>query len=140
MYDIFLYTATSSTGQPEYLLEYDSRPSEASPLVPMLKRHILRSKVKVRDVSSEYDVWTAWGSESVPEIPKSWSWARSGAIEPVWEGNEWPWGSQNDAIIDRRAPGLGRRLLVRKGDQREWVVSMGLISTRPFDSFRGVYL
>ena len=29
----------------------------------MLQRHVLRSKVKLRDVTEEYDVWAAWGSE-----------------------------------------------------------------------------
>jgi folate-binding Fe-S cluster repair protein YgfZ len=120
MYDVFLYTTTTSAGQPGYLLEYDSRPSEAPPLLPMLKRHILRSKVKIRDVSEEYGVWAAWGSESVPEKPKSLSWARSGVVEPTWGGSEWPWGTQNEALTDRRAAGMGRRLLTRKSDQREF--------------------
>ncbi|KAF9452490.1 Aminomethyltransferase folate-binding domain-containing protein [Macrolepiota fuliginosa MF-IS2] len=117
MYDVFLYTTTTPTGQPGYLLEYDTRASEAQPLLSMLKRHVLRSKVKIRDVSENYDIWTAWGSESIPEIPRSWNWARSRVVEPVWEGNEWPWGTQNEALTDRRAVGMGRRLLARKGDK-----------------------
>lgn len=118
MYDVFLYTTTTPAGQPGYLLEYDSRLSEAPPLLPMLRRHVLRSKVKVRDVSEEYDVWAAWGSESLPEIPRSWRRSRSGAVEPTWEGIGWPWGTQNESLIDWRAPGMGKRLLVRKGDRR----------------------
>ncbi|KXN83689.1 Putative transferase CAF17, mitochondrial [Leucoagaricus sp. SymC.cos] len=117
MYDIFLYTTATPTGQTGYLLEYDFRPSGAPPLLPMLKRHILRSKVKVRDVSDQFDVWATWGTESGPEIQKSFSWARSGVFEPTWEGNEWPWGTQNETLIDRRAAGMGRRLLTQKGDK-----------------------
>lgn len=145
MYDVFLYTNTTPAGQPGYILEYDSRSSEAPPLLPMLKQHVLRSKVKVRDVSDEYDVWTAWGSESTPEISKTWSWARSGAVEPVWEGSEWPWGTQNESLIDRRAVGLGKRLLTRKGDKREcfgyvWVDALADVSQhrRPFLMMLGV--
>lgn len=119
MYDVFLYTTITPAGLPGYLLEYDSRPSEAPSLLPMLKRHILRSKVKVRDVSEEVDVWAAWGSDVVSETPKSWSWARSGVVEPTLESSEWPWGTQNEALTDRRANGMGRRVLTRKGDKRE---------------------
>lgn len=126
MYDVFVYTTTTPTGQPGHLLEYDTRSSEAPPLLPMLKRHILRSKVKVRDVSEDYDIWAAWGSESVPEILKSWNWARSGAVEPIWQSNEWPWGTQDESLTDRRAVGMGRRSLTRKGDKREWVVCVDL--------------
>ncbi|KAF5364082.1 hypothetical protein D9756_000688 [Leucocoprinus leucothites] len=117
MYDVFLYTTTTPAGKPGYLLEYDSRSSEAPSLLPMLKRHILRSKVKIRDVSEEFDVWAAWGSESLPEIPKSWSWSRSGVVEPSWESTEWPWGAQDETLMDQRAPGMGQRLLTRKGDK-----------------------
>lgn len=117
LYDVFLYTTITPTGQPGYLLEYDSRSSEAPPLLPMLQRHVLRSKVKVRDVSEEYGVWAAWGSESLPEIPRSWRQSRSGVIEPTWEGIKWPWGTQNETLIDWRTPGMGQRLLVRKGDR-----------------------
>ncbi|KAJ3572456.1 hypothetical protein NP233_g3064 [Leucocoprinus birnbaumii] len=117
MYDVFLYTTTTPAGQPAYLLEYDSQPSEAQSLLPMLKRHILRSKVKVRDATEDYDVWAAWGSESATNIPKSWTWSRSGVVEPTWEGSEWPWGTQSEALMDRRAHGMGKRLLTRRGDK-----------------------
>jgi transferase CAF17, mitochondrial len=101
------------------LIEYDSRLSEAAPpLLPTLKRYVLRSKVKVRDVSSEYDVWAAWGSEEA-ETERKWHWARSGSVEPVWDGMEWPWGVEDHVNRDRRAVGMGTRRLIRKGDRRE---------------------
>jgi folate-binding Fe-S cluster repair protein YgfZ len=122
LYDVFIYTHTTPSGSPGYLIEYDSRASSqsaAGPLLPMLKRYVLRSKVKLRDVSNEYDVWAAWGSEFGIETRK-WNWARSGAVEPDWSGeNEWPWGTQQERIQDRRAVGMGTRMLVRKGDKRE---------------------
>jgi folate-binding Fe-S cluster repair protein YgfZ len=85
----------------------------------MLKRYVLRSKVKIRDASEEYDVWAAWGSENdkLWDTKREWRWARSGAVEPVWDTtNEWPWGLQDWTINDRRAVGMGLRLLIKKGD------------------------
>lgn len=116
MYDIFLYATNEG-----YFLEYDSRASEAPPLLSYLKRHVLRSKVKIRDVSDEFDVWSAWGSvmDREWESKREWLWGRSGAVEPVWtDSSNWPWGSLSHVIHDRRAVGMGRRLLVRKGDSR----------------------
>lgn len=120
LYDTFLYNSPtpslSSTG-PTYLIEYDPTPSEAPTLMSLLKRYVLRSKVRIQDVSEEWDVWAAWGSDSegAQEI-REWNWARSGAVEPVWRTNEWPWGTEDGTILDRRAPGMGKRMLVRKGE------------------------
>jgi hypothetical protein len=96
----------------------------------LLKRYVLRSKVRIQDVSEEWDVWAAWGSDSegAQEI-REWNWARSGAVEPVWRTNEWPWGTEDGTILDRRAPGMGKRMLVRKGETRELVFGMSLASS-----------
>ncbi|KAF8915944.1 hypothetical protein CPB85DRAFT_1292511 [Mucidula mucida] len=111
LYDIFLFAQKDDKGKPGYILEFDSRPSEATPLLELLKRYVLRSKVKIRDVSEEYDLWAAWGQNH-------WQWAQSGAVEPIWspEG-EWPWGTQDGVIRDRRAVGMGKRILARQGDK-----------------------
>lgn len=119
MYDLFIY----ATGD-GFLLEYDSRESEATPLLTYFKRHVLRSKVKFRPVTDEYDVWCAWGSSKDRdwESKRDWRRAQSGAIEPVWQDVEsggWPWGSEPLVINDRRAVGMGRRLLVQKGTLRK---------------------
>ncbi|KAG6817431.1 hypothetical protein H0H87_008599 [Tephrocybe sp. NHM501043] len=81
----------------------------------LLKRYVLRSKVKIRDVSDQYDVWAVWGNAPIPEPTRQWTWARSGVVEPKWAQSEWPWGSKDESILDRRAPGMGKRLLVKKG-------------------------
>jgi folate-binding protein YgfZ len=126
LYDVFIYTHTTLDGKPTYLIEYDSRASTdaaAPPLLSMLKRYVLRSKVKLRDVSEEYDVWAAWGSEPESELEseigeRKWHWAMSGAVEPDWSGgNQWPWGMEERRIRDRRAVGMGGRILVKKGDK-----------------------
>ena len=122
LYDVFLYPYTGPTGQSGYLIDYDSRPSEAPPLLSVLKRYVLRSKVKVADVSEGFDVWAAWSDErdSVWDSPRSWSWAQSGAVEPSWDHLKgWPWGEKDMILNDRRAVGMGRRMLVNKGDLRE---------------------
>lgn len=117
LYDIFLYTSPDSSGKPSYLLEYDPHPSEAPPMISLLKRYVLRSKVKIRDVSEQYDVWAAWGN-SLQEPQPQWTFAkRSGAVEPKLD--PWPWGRKDESILDRRAVGMGRRFLVRKGDLRK---------------------
>ncbi|TFK55742.1 Aminomethyltransferase folate-binding domain-containing protein [Heliocybe sulcata] len=121
LYDVFVYTQTDpGKGDKGYLIEYDARPSEAPELLPLLKRYVLRSKVKLRDVSDQYDVWASWGSEkeSAWETQRKWNWARSGVVEPVWEPAEgWPWGTEDCLIRDRRAVGMGNRRLVQKGDK-----------------------
>lgn len=120
LYDVFLYTKTDSlTGQRSYLLEYDSRPSDATPMLSLLKRYVLRSKVSIRDVSEEYDIWAAWGSSKDArwETTRQWNWTPSGVIEPKWDFSEWPWGINDESILDRRATYMGRRFLVKKGDR-----------------------
>ena len=104
--------------QPAYLIEYDATaPADAPALFPMLKRHVLRSKVRVRDASDEYDVWAAWGNDVITGNPRRLTRTQGGTMEPLWDS--WPWGSDSGALIDRRADGMGLRRLVRKGDRRE---------------------
>lgn len=90
----------------------------------MLKRHVLRSKVRVRDASDEYDVWAAWGNNVATGNARRWTRTQGGAIEPVWDS--WPWGSEGEALIDRRADGMGSRIVVRKGDRREYTQPLSL--------------
>ena len=120
MHDVFVYTGQSADRQ-EYFLEYDQKSSGAPPLLSLLKRHILRSKVRVRDMTDELSVWAVWGSDEdrIWDTQRSWTSSDSGVIEPVWKSNDsWPWGSDHYSLLDRRAVGLGRRLLIRRGDER----------------------
>ncbi|TFK28801.1 mitochondrial protein [Coprinopsis marcescibilis] len=128
LYDVFIWTDPNPTSKkgPSYLIEYSpplSSNEDLPPLLAYLKRHVLRSKVKVRDLSGEYDVWAAWGSEKdkIWETPRTWAWARSGSVEPTWdpsvEAGGSPWGTTPGVIHDRRGVGMGRRLLVRSGEK-----------------------
>jgi hypothetical protein len=90
----------------------------------MLKRFVLRSKVKVTPVSDEWDVWASWGSRETP-IDRQWKWSSSGCVEPIYAPDSSPWSAGRElALSDRRAPGLGIRMLVRKGDRRTWALTV----------------
>ncbi|KAF8271766.1 Aminomethyltransferase folate-binding domain-containing protein [Lactarius quietus] len=116
LYDVFIHATRDVKSQTAYLIEYDATaPVDAPALLPMLKRHVLRSKVRLRDASNEYDVWSAWGYDGKTINSRQWMRAQSGAIEPVWDSL--PWGSEDEALTDRRAEGMGSRRLVRKGDR-----------------------
>ncbi|KAG9317538.1 mitochondrial protein [Chiua virens] len=120
-HDVFLFTAPASPS-PTYFIEHDPSPSESPTLLTLLKRFVLRSKVRIRDVTPEWDVWAAWGEPESADTKRAWHWAASGAVEPVWPNTQAdtqpsPWGTEHHVLLDRRAPGMGRRLLVRKGDR-----------------------
>ena len=128
LHDAFVYNHPTLNG---YILEHDSRlptlDSEAEveensppvpPLIKYLKQFVLRTKVKVRDVSDEYDVWASWGSEHETswETPRNWRWAeRSNIPEQIWEEGGAPWGKESLLLRDRRGVGMGQRRLVGKG-------------------------
>ncbi|KAI0069056.1 Aminomethyltransferase folate-binding domain-containing protein [Artomyces pyxidatus] len=120
MYDVFVHSTLDAKSQTAFLIEYDptvARSAQVPELLPLLKRHVLRSKVRIRDVTEEHDVWAVWGGEGEGrEEPRQWSWASSGVIEPVWDRTKpWPWGTGQGVISDRRAVGMGSRRLVEKG-------------------------
>ncbi|KAK7049586.1 ccr4 associated factor [Paramarasmius palmivorus] len=120
LYDLLVFADRDINGRPGYLIEYDSRPSDATPLHDLLKRFVLRAKVKIRDATSEYDSWAAWDTYGSSDASKrSWQFANSGAVEPLWPDAQehWPWGTEDRVFMDRRAPGMGSRYLVRKGDR-----------------------
>jgi folate-binding Fe-S cluster repair protein YgfZ len=119
---VFAFTQKDAKGARGYLLDFDARANETPPLLDLLKRFVLRAKVRVRDVSDEHDVWAVWGTKGAAEDndSRSWAWANSGAVEPVRDSaGPWPWGGIDGQLNDRRAPGMGLRVLTRKGDTRE---------------------
>lgn len=80
----------------------------------MLKKHVLRSRVRVRDVASEWDVWAAWGKD-YSEPQRQWRFGSQGAVEPVWERGISTWaGKDVHRIRDLRAVGMGHRILTPK--------------------------
>ena len=128
LHDAFVYNHSTSNG---YIIEYDSRPPTADtnpevggnsaplpPLIKYLKQFVLRARVKVRDISDEYDIWASWGSEHEAswETPRNWRWAeKSNVPEQLWEEGDVPWGKEPLLLRDRRGVGMGQRRLVSKG-------------------------
>jgi hypothetical protein len=102
-----------------YLIEHDPRLTTTPPLLDTLKRFVLRSKVKIKDVGDEWSVWAAWGNSSLDLGPeRCWHWAASQSIESNWKTTHSPWATgQPFRIHDRRVDGMGLREIVRRGDQ-----------------------
>ena len=118
LYDVFLWPFREDKRE-GYLIEYDPRPSEATPLVSLLKKHVLRSKVRVEEAPDEWEVWSAWGRNK-DEPARQWRFGSQGAVEPVWNSGISAWGGKDGfRIQDLRAAGMGHRILTRKGETRK---------------------
>jgi len=87
LYDVFIYPALKRGPEGGFLLDVDT--AQVERLARHLKRYKLRADVKIRVVEAgEVGVWGVWGSESEAE------------------------GSNVGGYEDRRASGMGRRVLV----------------------------
>lgn len=87
--DSFLYLLPD-TPEPSLLMEVDEK--IASDLLKFIRRFKLRSKVKITDVSSEWDVYQAWGPNAQGDL-----------------------GDAALAFRDVRTPDMGWRILARAG-------------------------
>lgn len=58
LYDIFIDRDRNSGAEPRYFVDHD--PSVSAELVKHLRRFVLRSKVKVDDISADYAVSAVW--------------------------------------------------------------------------------
>lgn len=116
---------------PSYLITHaEEHPNPLSTLLPQFK---LRSKVKLEDVSSNYAVWQAWGTEGQQAaLQRSWKFGSGGAAEAVWEQDQVKstdvgLEEGEHGCFDLRAgssqDGLGRRLIVKRDEQREWALA-----------------
>ncbi|KAI8076579.1 uncharacterized protein B0P05DRAFT_471735 [Gilbertella persicaria] len=61
LYDTFIYPVNSGVNFPHPKFMIDCPASNTSTFMRHLKRYILRSKVKARDCSEEYQLWHVWG-------------------------------------------------------------------------------
>ncbi|PVF95870.1 Aminomethyltransferase folate-binding domain-containing protein [Serendipita vermifera] len=119
LYDVFLWPFRADNQKEGYLIEYDPRSSEAPTLESMLKKHVLRSRVKIQNVADEWDVWAAWGQE-LSEPERKWRFGSQGAVEPVWKSGISTWkGRDASRIRDLRAVGMGLRILTTKDKNPE---------------------
>lgn len=128
-YDVFVWALPEGgVQQPGYLIEYDPRPSEAPPLLTLLKRYVLRSKVRLKDASNDFDVWTAWGRQH-DEPDRQWRFGNRGAVEPIWNDISAWHGKDQWSIRDLRGVGMGSRILVPKNERR---MCIGLLLGIPY--------
>jgi len=115
--DVFIYVDSSYTkgvgkydGQGEgWYIEVDAK--EAESLVRFLKKYKLRSKLEARLVEeAELGVWSVWEKESKKE-----GWTKHGLASVKSEEAN----IGDIALSDRRAPGMGRRLILPTGKKPE---------------------
>ena len=138
LYDAFIYpTSLPNDPTQSYLIDYPTPLAESSAdaevplLAKHLKRYVLRSKVKLRDVTEEYDSWSILDSPTnanwTPE--QTWKIGSGGAAEVTWamQGDQ---GTKNlggreeevgswDLRGGAGSGSMGKRFLVRKGDKRK---------------------
>lgn len=118
--DVYLYqhpspseSSTPSTSSAHLLLECDSRalPSLSS----FIKKFKLRSKVSIKDVTQDWQVYQVWGSghENVNSDQDTFV-SLKGDLES--KGND-----ENDLVVirDVRSPAMGRRVLIPSGNECE---------------------
>ncbi|WVR03195.1 hypothetical protein IAU60_000186 [Kwoniella sp. DSM 27419] len=112
--------------QPTYLVTHESPDDHPAPLHTLLPPFKLRAKVKIRDVTEEWDAYSAWGdADDVrgkgKQPIRTWKLGSGGAAE-----SQWSWdgdargaelGEGEVGCWDLRAGwgGLGRQVLVSKG-------------------------
>ncbi|GMK56954.1 hypothetical protein CspeluHIS016_0307940 [Cutaneotrichosporon spelunceum] len=141
-----------------YLISHESGPDHPAGLMQLLPPFRLRAKIKLRDVSDEWDVWSAWGTEAAPEPTSTWRFGNGGAAERIWswgeEGEGGPGGMGPPGMAplnlgagelgcwDLRAGfgpgGLGRQLFVPKGQRPSVLSSHELASSVEYDLRRMV--
>ncbi|KAJ2760416.1 ccr4 associated factor [Coemansia sp. BCRC 34490] len=107
--DAFVYRRRTSNNRdagsvahpPAFLVEVDQRVKER--LLKTLQFYKLRAKITLRDATDEYGVWSVWG-------PDSAALADTPAAVDAW-------------LADRRAPGMGLRLVATADQIRALVAT-----------------
>ncbi|KAI8096655.1 uncharacterized protein BX664DRAFT_324547 [Halteromyces radiatus] len=115
LYDVFIYPVNVGENFPhqKFILDYPSNDISGS-LLRHLKRYVLRSKVKMRDVSDEYSLYHIWGHSHkatldmpVPVgglIKKNTRWSDIGCIDPRVPGFGYRAVIPNNQNIDNILP------------------------------------
>lgn len=124
MHTVFCVPSKPNT----YLISHESGADHPAPLAKLLPPFRLRAKIRIKDVSDEWDVWSAWGTpDATPEPGHIWRFGSGGAAERLWawENGRAPLGLAEAEVgcWDLRAGwgpnGMGRQLFVPKGQRRE---------------------
>ncbi|BEJ13415.1 hypothetical protein CspHIS471_0305890 [Cutaneotrichosporon sp. HIS471] len=141
-----VFCIPSPTRKNTYLISHESGPNHPAGLMELLPPFRLRSKIKMRDVSDEWDVWSAWGSEASPDPTGAWRFGNGGAAERVWswegeiapldlaEGELGCW----DLRVGFGPGGMGRQIFVPKGAKPSVLTSHDVASTDEYNLRRMV--
>ena len=124
--DAFIYPLPGSDGdgEPGWLIEIDK--NEVMRLMRHLKRHKLRSKLKLRALEDgERTVWSSWNDDH-PTPPK---WAVHSLVKPT------PPSFLTTGCVDTRAPGFGSRFITPGSDDLRVYVSDGVGDEVDFDAY-----
>ncbi|TXT05054.1 hypothetical protein VHUM_03874 [Vanrija humicola] len=131
-----------------YLVSHVPGADHPAPLEKYLKPFRLRSKVRIRDATSEWDVWSAWGGAGADTNAPSvtWRYGNAGAAERLWtwSGEPAPLGlsEKEHGCWDLRAgwgaAGLGRHVIVPKGEKLSLLSNYDTATTEEYNLRRMV--
>lgn len=136
MHDVFIFHQPATD---TYWIDHSTEASASTPSTPNtkalyeeIKRYVLRSKVKLKYATEEYDVWSVWGTPAneTQSATRWWKFGSGGAAEPQWEFQDEAWKEVQRGLREGEVgcwdfrggwgqEGMGRRLLVKKGERRE---------------------
>ncbi|WVQ82624.1 hypothetical protein IAT38_004756 [Cryptococcus sp. DSM 104549] len=119
LHTAFIFPGPNSS----YLITHESPADHPAPLNTLLPPFRLRSKVRIRDVTEQWDAWSAWGDslEDTLRPTRTWKIGSGGAAEShwSWDGGVRDVGTSKDerGCWDLRAGwyNMGRQLVVPKG-------------------------
>ncbi|ORZ01889.1 hypothetical protein BCR42DRAFT_429821 [Absidia repens] len=109
LYDAFVYPVNAGENFPhqKYILDFSA--IEGRSLLKHLKLYLLRSKIKIRDVTNDYSLYHLWGSSPPPPPIKS---ATPDVPTPagtlIKKTSRW----SDIGCVDPRVPGFGYRAVI----------------------------
>ncbi|CAO3625724.1 unnamed protein product [Cunninghamella blakesleeana] len=68
LYDVFIYPINVGENFPHPKFIIDAPFVPGNPILKHLKRYILRSKIKIKDVSEDYHLYHIWGKSHLPTV------------------------------------------------------------------------
>lgn len=136
MHDVFIFHQPSTD---TYWIDHSTDASASTVSTPNtkalyeeIKRYVLRSKVKLKYATEEYDVWSVYGTPAneTQSAARWWKFGSGGAAEPQWEFQDEAWKEVQRGLREGEVgcwdlrggwgqEGMGRRLLVKKGESRK---------------------
>ncbi|ORY22973.1 hypothetical protein BCR39DRAFT_473589 [Naematelia encephala] len=132
LHTCFIFPVDRST----YIITHESPLGHPAPLQNLLPPFKLRAKVKIRDVSEEWDAWAAWGVAGAKAPNRVWRRGSGGAAESQWswDGEPEDLGLREGEIgcWDLRAGYDGMQLLIPKGADLKASLSADRASTSDY--------